>query len=114
MGTPKKEIEIFIHEQGFNLSGSGVVQNPGKFEGELISTIWYWYQVLEGASDEDLDCDDMIVSIFTVEQEEIDAFETFGIEGVFQAGEEVGFWEDEQGFVHCMLSEEINQIRSTM
>lgn len=79
---------------------NGIIQSPGKFEGEMIYVPALWDLVLEGCSDAEFcDCNELC-DCTSAEIIEID--EDFAAEFP-EAGDARRFrlWEDGYGFVHC-------------
>lgn len=77
-----------IHElsKEYTLNRNGYIQNPGKFEGEHVSTL-YWYELsLDGG-----DCE------FTVEAQDLIELAEFNDRVL--VGSRVNLFEDDQGFV---------------
>jgi len=69
----------------------GVVQDPGKFEGEMLYVIYFWNLYLDGWSDSD---DSKILS-FKVTAEDKAVFPELG-----RRRKAVKLYEDDQGFVN--------------
>lgn len=58
----------------FRLDASGRIQNPGKFEGELVYVAYYWECFLEGMADRD----DGKVLGFDIQGEDREVFPELG------------------------------------
>lgn len=76
----------------------GIIQNPGKFEGESVATLYYYDAYLNGDG-----------SIMEISQDERNAFE------IGPAYTHVYLYESEQGFAHlyfCTSLEQAEQMDS--
>lgn len=74
---------------------NGIIQNPGKFEGEMIYVPYFWDTSLEGGPDDVRFDGDVQVDIFYPGDADLEQFPE--LQGV----KSLEVWEDDQGFVHC-------------
>lgn len=81
----------------YDLSPTGTIISPGKFQGEPRWAPMFYQQMCEGAGDPDDGWYDGAV-IFHVDVEDIASYPE--LEGIAN----VGLWEDCQGFVHTWQS----------
>jgi hypothetical protein len=78
-------------EQEYQVSESGIITSPGKFEGEHVFAPYFYDAFLNGMADED----DGELCTFNVTPEDKEQFPELA------NAEQVKFKEDEFGFVYC-------------
>lgn len=81
----------------FSVDEHGVIQSPGKFEGEPIYVPYYWE--MDGEDDEIIG-NDKLIRIFYVGEWEASQFPELSTSNV------VYLWEDELGFIHSYIRRE--------
>lgn len=84
--------------QQFSVDKHGIIQSPGKFEGEPIFVPYYWE--MDGHDDEIIS-NDNLVRMFYVGKREASMFPELTTSNV------IYLWEDNQGFIHSYISEEV-------
>ena len=74
---------------------NGIIQSPGKFEGEMLYAPYFYAHWLDGLFDDDrVEVSGLFVSVFFISDEDLREFpELTGVR-------EVSLWEDDSGFVH--------------
>jgi hypothetical protein len=78
----------------YKVHKSGVIESPGKFEGEMLYVPYFWEDCLAGEADDDIwEPGGFQVSVVRIIQEDRDAFPELG------KVHTIHLWEDEQGFV---------------
>jgi hypothetical protein len=80
----------------YDINDNGVIQNPGKFEGEYAYVPYFWDAILEGSEDETIDDAGQTVSIVLVSDEDRAEFPQL-LNGVYA----VALSERDNGFVDC-------------
>ena len=90
-------------EQEYNVSPQGNIQNPGKFEGEPLYTVYFWDLVMDGCGDTHWDAD-LEIKVFTVTPEELVMFPE--LEGITT----IAVYESEVGFVFLIENPDLNAI----
>ena len=78
----------------FSFDKNECVKNPGKFEGEHISTVYYWMLSLEGCCDEEIDDGFYVHSVFFKSTEHPDTPSAVRIDGFCKI-----VYENDLGFV---------------
>ena len=78
----------------YGVSASGLINSPGKFEGEPTFAVFYWDAVLSGFSDEEGCEDGRPVSRFYVDADDRAKFPDLADVAV------VDIWESDMGFVY--------------
>ena len=74
---------------------NGIIQSPGKFEGEMLYAPYFYDHWLNGGSDEDHENDSgCFVSVFFISDEDVREFPELA------EVREIRLWEDDSGFVH--------------
>ena len=92
-----KEIRSLI-ESEFDVV-DGVIQNPGKFEGEAVWVPYYWDLVMEREGEEVCDENgEWEATRFQVDAEEEEAFADV-LGGKLKCGSTIELFQDSQGFV---------------
>ena len=77
----------------------GIIQDPGKFEGEPVAIPDYWYQCLAGAYDEDL-IDSDYEAYYVIYLDDEDRTRLNLGKGQHDETFALVMWEDEQGYVY--------------
>lgn len=78
----------------YDVDTNGVIQSPGKFEGEMLYVPYFWLAYLDGGADDD----DGEYLRFDVNADDVALFPE--LEGIGL----VALSEDSQGFVHASTS----------
>ncbi len=90
-------------QKHYDVNDQGTITSPGKFEGEQAYVVALWDLVMGGCSDEDVDDNGMLVSVFTIDAELIaawpDAFEV----NTVRNDAAVLLWESDNGFVNSSV-----------
>lgn len=88
-------------EKEFNIDiKTGIILNPGKFEGEMIYVPYFWDAAMNGLADEDntmSEYDDTPVSLFNINDEDREQFPE--LKEIIT----VELWEDSNGFVRSWV-----------
>ena len=92
----------------FDYDQYGLITNPGKFEREPVYVPYYWTIAMHGGSDETLFQGETFFELFSVTP----------IEKVFfpdlKEVKTVMIWADSQGFAHCGLDEDIEELKASI
>jgi len=92
--------ESFFDElSGYDVDEHGVICSPGKFEGEPSYVLYFWMSVMDGCYDDEYFEDDISMSMFVFNADDIKLFPEL------REYERIVLWEDSQGFVHHELRE---------
>jgi hypothetical protein len=91
----------------FNVDERGIIQNPGKFESEMLYVPYFWDMVMEGAGEDLYFNDSSLVTIIAVSADDLKAFPELG------NVTEIAIESTSQGFVIVTTgSAEIAKIRA--
>jgi hypothetical protein len=97
-GDCKNESELlaFIARMGHKMSPQGVLQDPGKFEGEHFLVLYFYDLMMQGGEDEIIDGElegELPVSVFI-----LDGGQHKDFSSIDPREKVLALWEDEQGF----------------
>jgi hypothetical protein len=82
----------------FDVDEHGIIQSPGKFEGEMVYAPHYYSLIMDGCADEtEYDDDDTPIDYFDVSSEDTKEFPE--LKGV----KRLVCFEDSSGFFYCSI-----------
>lgn len=88
----------------YKVNEHGIIQSPGKFEGEMLYAPYFYDRLLDGCPDEDIEG----VAFFVVNQDDRDEFpELYDVVGV-------ALEETDTGFVYVSVFEDIHEYEAAI
>ena len=91
----KKEIK-----EQYDVNENGIITSPGKFEGNMDYTVYFWDIYMDGGDNPCYDENDIYLSQFKIDKDDITEFPELKDD----LGKFIYLWEDNNGFVYCEIS----------